>query len=396
MSHCLLIPVAASMLLLAALGCQSSSPRILAPATLMNDISVIPDGVVSRAITQENPTGEPGKGGMAKGGRKGAPCRGGIMQGNVVTLMDVDGCGVIRHIWLTMPDRDPLDLRNLIIRMYWDNNPVPSVEAPLGDFFGLAHGRTLHLDSTWLKVINGRGFNCYFPMPFRTHARITIEHDIPAKPEMGCIFYQIDYELHTSLPDNAGYFHAQFRRQNPTIPRQDYVLLDNVKGPGCFVGCVIGIRPLEPHWWGEGEMKFYFDGDTNYPTICGTGTEDYFCNAWGMDLFQTDYVGCTLMEAPGENNGGHEVISMYRQHVLDPVYFQREFKATIQQMGWFPQGLDERSGDDWCSVAYWYQMRPNGALPPLPDRKGRSEGIVAVIPEDETAQPKRNDNQPWQ
>jgi hypothetical protein len=362
----LLIPLAAC-----ASGC---APARVGVCALDTDLPVIPDGVVGRAITWENRTGEPGAGGKARGGRKGSPCIPKIANGETVTLMDVAGCGVIQHIWITIPDRSPEALRNMILRVYWDGSAVPSVEVPLGDFFGTAHGRTVEMQNAYTTMTLGRGFNCYFPMPFATHAKITVQNDMPDGRDMNAFFFQIDYELRDALPPNTGRFHAQFRRQNPTVERQDYVVLDNTEGPGLFLGCVIGVRALGPDWWGEGEMKFYMDGDADYPTICGTGTEDYFCAAWGMGLYQTPHHGCTLNLR--NNFFKHPLVSMYRFHARDPVYFRKSLKATIQQIGWRrPEGLFERS-DDWCSVAYWYQLRPNQHTPPLPDRQARTAGIL--------------------
>jgi D-arabinan exo alpha-(1,3)/(1,5)-arabinofuranosidase (non-reducing end) len=348
-------------------------------SSVTENLPIIPKGVSSRAISWENRNGLPGQGGMAAGklgvGRKGAPCMGKVKNGETATLMDVEGCGVIRHIWITLPGRDPIEYRNLILRMYWDNSETPSVEVPIGDFFGVSHGKAVHLDSALISNINGKGFNSWFAMPFRKHARITIQNDMPDGRDLSLIFFQIDYEMHESLPENVGLFHAQFRRQNPTTKKQDFILLDNIEGPGYFVGCVIGIRTLGEHWWGEGEIKFYIDEDTDFPTICGTGTEDYFGDAWGMDLYQTPYLGCTVLEQLPENAKGLELISMYRFHVLDPINFRKNLKATVQQIGWFPDGLGERI-DDWCSVAYWYQATPVKQMPTLPNKAERTAGIL--------------------
>ncbi|MFQ5807805.1 MAG: glycoside hydrolase family 172 protein [Phycisphaerae bacterium] len=353
-------------------GCTVVDLRLM---TLDSDLlPIIPDGVVSRAITWENRTGEPGAGGKARGGRKGSPCIPLIKNGETVTLMDIEGCGVIRHIWITIPDRSPEALRNMILRMYWDGCALPSVEAPVGDFFGMAHGRTAEMTTAYTTMTLGRGFNCFFPMPFATHAKITITNDMPDGREMRAFFFQIDYELRDRLPPSTGRFHAQFRRQNPTVEKRDYVVLDGVEGPGMFIGCVIGVRALSEDWWGEGEMKFYMDGDTDYPTICGTGTEDYFCAAWGMGLYQTPWHGCTLNLR--NDYFKHPLVSMYRLHAKDPVHFRQSFRATIQQIGWRrPDGLFERS-DDWCSLAYWYQLKPNRHVPPLPDRNARTADIL--------------------
>jgi hypothetical protein len=346
------------------------------PSALNTELPVIPDGVVGRAITWENRTGEVGAGGQAASnlgvGRKGSPCIPKVANGETATLMDIEGCGVIRHIWITIPDRSPQAMRNMILRMYWDNSPVPSVEVPLGDFFGVAHGQCRVLTTAYVTQVLGRGFNCYFPMPFAKHAKLTVTNDMPDGRDMGAFFYQIDYELREALPENTGRFHAQFRRQNPTVEKEDYVLLDNVEGPGMFIGCVIGVRSLGPHWWGEGEMKFYMDGDTDFPTICGTGTEDYFEAAWGMEEYQTPYAGCPMCMTSDDFK--YPLVSLYRWHEKDPVYFRKSLKATIQQIG-YHKGLFERS-DDWCSVAYWYQLEPVKQMPPLPDRAARMAELV--------------------
>lgn len=343
------------------------------------DLPLIPEDVVSRAITAENPAGEPGQGGKATRpglglGRKGAPCFKSVEQGQTVTLMDIEGCGVIRHIWITVSKRTPPTMRNLIIRMYWDNSEVPSVEVPLGDFFGTAHGRTVDLASAYVSTPMGKGFNCWFPMPFGKHAKITVENDTFDKKPLTHVFYQIDYELRPSLPANAGRFHAQFRRQNPTELKKDFVILDGAEGPGMYVGTVIGVRALSPHWWGEGEMKMFIDDDEEFPTICGTGSEDYFLAAYGMYEFQAPYHGCTLNLT--NEFFQNPLVSMYRWHVVDPIYFQKSLKATMQQIGYKPQSdLYERS-DDWCSTAFWYQIKPISKMPPLPDRTARIADII--------------------
>lgn len=372
-------------------GCQSSGgwPGVHC-ADIAADLPLIFENVVSRAITEENRTGAPGAAGMAVEpklgvGRKGSPRITDFQNGETATLMDVEGCGVIRHIWITIRDRSPEALRNMILRMYWDNSEVPSVEVPFGDFFGTAHGRAVELDSAYVSVPLGRGFNCFFPMPFEKRARITLQNDMPDNKAMRSVYYQIDYELRDGLPANAGRFHAQFRRQNPTVMKRDYVVLDGVEGPGMFVGCVIGVRPLSPRWWGEGEMKFYMDGDTDFPTICGTGTEDYFCAAWGMAEYQKPYFGCSL-HLKGPQSPPHGLTSMYRWHKKDPVCFRKSFRAEIQQIGWGDDGLYERS-DDWCSVAYWYQLKPATRMPPFPDRAARTAGILPPPTESGAANP---------
>jgi hypothetical protein len=386
MPRTILFPTVAAIVALTMLaGCGSmGGTAVDGTFARSQEVPLIPAGVVSRAITAENPKGEPGQGGQAAHdalgpSRKGSPCLHGIENGATATLMDVDGCGVIRHIWITVSERDPAGMRNMILRMYWDNSPTPSVEVPMGDFFGTAHGRTVNLASAYVSSPLGKGFNSWFAMPFHKHARITVQNDLPDGRKIGQFFFQIDYELRDSLPANTGLFHAQFRRQNPTVLKQDYVVLDGVEGPGMYFGTVIGVRALGPDWWGEGEMKFYIDGDKQYPTICGTGSEDYFLAAYGMYEFQTPYHGCTMNL---KNDFFKEVIvSMYRWHAPDPIYFNKSIKATIQQIGWSKNGLFERS-DDWCSTAFWYQQKPIAQMPPFPDRAARTADIIEPAKED--------------
>jgi len=347
------------------LGCEKPlgrrGARAAVPALWYGNPMALPmiAGARSRAITFENPRGEPGQGGKARGGRKGAPCYRHLDPGTRFTLMDVDGPGIIKHIWITIPPGNVDHMRNVIVRMWWDGEENPSVEVPFLDFFAQAHGIQRPLYSALVTATEGRGFNCYFPMPFE-HAKIEFENQSKSKVSM--VFYQIDYDLVDALPPDCGRFHAQWRRQNPTIKKQDYVILDNVERPGVYIGTMIGVHVHGPGWWGEGEFKFYLEGDDKYPTICGTGTEDYFCSAWGLGTYQYLYHGCTL------NKDGW--ISLYRWHVVDPIRFRKLKKVTVQQIGWGNEGLFERS-DDWCSTAYWYQLEPHTPFPPLPDREAR-------------------------
>lgn len=313
----------------------------------------------SRAITYENQKGEAGKGGMVGGGRKGAPCYRDFDADTKFVMMDIDGAGLIKHIWITIRPYNVDHMRNVIVRMWWDNEECPSVETPFLDFFGQAHGFQRPLYSSLVTATEGRGFNCYFPMPFEKHARIEFENQSDSK--VGALFYQIDYDLLDALPANYGRLHVQWRRQNPTIEKQDYVIVDDIAQPGVYIGTMLGVHTHGPNWWGEGEFKFYVDDDEEYPTICGTGTEDYYNSAWGLGTYQYLYHGCTL------NEDGW--ISLYRWHVVDPIRFRKLNKVTCQQIGW-GKGLYERS-DDWCSTAYWYQLEPHTPFPPLPDKKAR-------------------------
>ena len=261
----------------------------------------------SRAINAENPRGEKGRGGMAASnlgpGRKGSPCLRQIPAGATVTLGEIDGCGVIQHMWMTVRDQtseaDRYVLRDLVLRIYWDGEETPSVESPLGDFFCLGFGESYTVNSALVNVNPLRGMNCFFQMPFRRGARITLENQHPN--EISSFFYQIDYCLYDELPENIGYFHAQFRRERLTQLGRDYVILDGVKGRGQYIGTFMALSTLERYWWGEGEFKFYLDGDTDYPTICGTGEEDYFGGAWSFathdergDCVETPFNGLYL------------------------------------------------------------------------------------------------------
>ena len=243
----------------------------------------------SRAINAENPKGEKGKGGMASSdlgpSRKGSPCLRDILSGQTVTLAEIDGPGTINHIWITVDSKtteaDCFVLRDLVLRMYWDDEEEPSVESPLGDFFCCGFGRECNVNSMPIAVVPSRGLNCYFQMPFRKKAKITLENQ-HANP-IPAFFYQVDYCLHDEeLPEDIAYFHAQWRREKITQLQRDYVILDDVKGKGHYVGTYMALTTLERYWWGEGEIKFYIDGDIEYPTICGTGTEDYFGGSWSF------------------------------------------------------------------------------------------------------------------
>lgn len=273
------------------------------------------------------------------------------------TILDTDGPGVVRHIWLTT---DASFYRCLILRMYWDGEKQPSVEVPLGDFFCNGHPRRTKVLSIPINVNPNGGFNCYFPMPFRKHARMTLENIDPKRN--GGTYYSVDYTL-GPIPDDAVYFHAQFRRMNPVAKDQDYVIVDGIQGRGQYVGLYLAWRHEGIGWWGEGEFKAYIDGDGEFPTICGTGTEDYFGGAWGFDAtYSAPYLGYQHgEEAKAKGHNG-----MYRFHILDPIYFQKDLRLTIQTLG--ALGFDQyrHFQDDVASVAYWYQTEPHRQFPGLP------------------------------
>lgn len=270
--------------------------------------------------------------------------------------------------------------------MYWDGEETPSVECPLGDFFLNGFARGCSVNSLPVAVNPNRGMNCFLPMPFASHAKITLENqhagDIPG------FFYQVDAVLTDSIPENAARFHAQWRREKITQLKRDYVLLDNVRGRGHYIGTYLGISALERYWWGEGEMKFYIDGDGEFPSQCSTGTEDYFGGAWSFGG-QTDEQGhmlektyCTpFMGYPfysRDDNFHNDYFNrdcppmrgFYRWHMMDPVLFEKDLRVELQQIGVCELGLFERQ-DDVCSVSYWYQTEPHGAFPILPCARDR-------------------------
>lgn len=347
----------------------------------------------SRSINWENRTGEKGKGGMNCSelgpSRKGSPCIPLIGAGEYVILADINGPGIIQHIWITVTDqtsdRNRYILRDLVLRMYWDEEESPSVESPIGDFFCCGFGESYQVNSMPIVVNPTRGFNCYFPMPFAKKARITLENqcdeNIPA------FFYQIDYCLEEPQVENMGYFHALWRRQRITEKAKDYVILDRVKGKGQYVGTYLALTTLERYWYGEGEVKIYLDGDIEYPTICGTGMEDYFGGAWSYasqvegrtveNTFSTPFLGYPYYSNRDmviHNNYHMDDMmpqrSFYRWHIMDPILFDEDIRVTIQQIGVYHGGLFERQ-DDVASVAYWYQNEPHKKFEKLMERKER-------------------------
>jgi len=341
----------------------------------------------SCAINAENPDGRKGRGGMAAGAlgpsRKGSPCIPLLRQGETRELAHIQGPGIIRHIWFTVTDQTPAGryvLRDLVLRMYWDGEADPSVEVPLGDFFLNGFARGYPVNSQPIAVNPKRGMNCFFPMPFCAEARITIENQHGG--DIAGLFYQIDFTRLDAPPSGAGAFHAQWRRQRLTEPLNDYVIVDGIRGRGHYVGTFIALQTLERAWWGEGEMKFYLDGDEEYPSICSTGMEDYFGGAWsfgGKDAqnqtqeqtFSTPYMGYPFYARDDDyhNDFFHSecppMRALYRFHIPDPILFDRDLRATVQQIGADEHGLFERQ-DDVSSVAYWYQTEPHAPFPPLP------------------------------
>ncbi|HWA86241.1 MAG TPA: glycoside hydrolase family 172 protein [Opitutus sp.] len=361
-----------------------------------------PKGVEPRWASPENPRGEKGGGATTLDGRKGRPSVP-LKAGDSLVLAEASGTsGTIRRIWITIEKRSPQMLRSLRIDCYWDGAKKPAVSAPLGDFFGVGLGRMAAFQSALFSDPEGRSFNCFVPMPFRTGMKIVLANE--SSVDLAMVFYDVDYTVGDRHGDDALYFHAWFNRENPTQLRRDYTILPKVAGRGRFLGANIGViadRQYHGCWWGEGEVKVYLDGDTTNPTLCGTGSEDYTGSAWGLGTFAHAYAGCTIADAATQS------YAFYRFHVPDPIYFRSGARVTIQQIGcWDPKsipvfrdsgrtvpsisgggvnwndpklppyGLFERQ-DDVSSCAYFYLDRADDDLPPLPPVAERTRGLAA-------------------
>jgi hypothetical protein len=338
----------------------------------------------TRSISPENFNGEKGKGGMATTGTGAGPSRDlgqkwkvspsvVIKKHTTYTVAEIDGSGAIQHIWMTPTG----NWRYSILRFYWDDEATPSVEVPAGDFFCMGWGKFASVQSLAVVVNPGSGFNSYWPMPFRKKCKITMEN-IDDKDMV--LYYQVDYTL-TDVPKDAGYFHAQFRRVNPLPFKKDYVLVDSIRGKGQYVGTYMAYGSNKNGWWGEGEIKFFMDGDTEFPTINGTGTEDYFNGAYDFDSQHKNKDGVETSEYTefsGPYTGLPQVIrgdghyditqrfGLYRWHITDPIRFDKDLKVTIQALGWHHDGRYMPLQDDIASVVFWYQAEPHNPFPKLP------------------------------
>lgn len=333
----------------------------------------------TRSISPENFSGEKGKGGMATleegSAREAARDLGQgwkvnpfvvIQPGETFTMATIAGPGAIQHIWMTPTG----NRRFSIFRIYWDDEKEPSVEVPVGDFFANGWGGYAHVNSLAVTVNPGSAYNCYWTMPFRKKCRITMTN-IDQQPMR--LYYQIDYTL-TEVPDNAAYFHAQFRRVNPLPYKEVYTIIDGIKGRGHYVGTYLCWGVNNNGWWGEGEIKFYMDGDKDFPTICGTGTEDYFCGSYNFDVggqytaYSTAYAGLPQIIRPDGSYQAQQRFGLYRWHITDPIRFKKDLKITIQALGWRSGGRYLPLKDDIASVAFWYQAEPHAPYPELPDK----------------------------
>ncbi|HEX8747554.1 MAG TPA: glycoside hydrolase family 172 protein [Pyrinomonadaceae bacterium] len=358
----------------------------------------IPEGVETRWASPENPTGERGKGGQSMGGRKGSPTIA-IKAGQSAVLAEARGTsGMVRRMWMTIPDRSPQMLRGLRLDIYWDGAQRPAVSAPLGDFFGIGLGRMATFESALFSNPEGRSFNSVVPMPFRTGMRIVMTNE--SGRDLPELFYDINYTLGDRHPANMLYFHAHWRRENPTTIQRDYEILPRVEGEGRYLGTNIGVivdqNTYFNTWWGEGEIKIYLDGDKQFPTIVGTGTEDYIGTAWGQGQFANLYQGSPVADERAMR------WCFYRYHIVDPIYFRGDVRVTMQQIGYVADhsrgglvrtgrriyragpGLVEKDlkedgkferSDDWSSCAYFYLNRPENNLPALEGAEKRMAGL---------------------
>ncbi len=334
----------------------------------------------TRSISPENFTGEKGQGGMATEGTGANAARDlgvtwkispsiRIQPGECRELAHIEGSGAIQQIWMTPTGH----WRWSILRIYWDDAETPAVECPVGDFFACGWNKYAQVSSLAVCVNPGSAFNCYWEMPFRKRCRITMTN---IAPEPMTLYYQINYTL-TDVPEDSAYFHAQFRRANPLPYKQDYTILGGVRGQGQYVGTYMAWGVNNTGWWGEGEIKFFMDGDADYPTICGTGTEDYFCGSYNFDVgkenggyreFTTPYAGLPQVIRPDGLYASQQRFGMYRWHITDPIRFEQDLRVTIQALGWRNGGRYLPLQDDIASVAFWYQTLPTAPFPELPSK----------------------------
>lgn len=353
----------------------------------MGNLSKLSDAQ-TRSISPENFTGEKGRGGMAdpekhKGQRNVANSALQarelgigwkvnpyviIEPGETFTLAEIDGSGAIQHIWMTPTG----NWQYSILRFYWDDETEPSVEVPVGPFFGMAWNTYAPLNSIAMTVNPGSAFNSFWKMPFRKKCKITVENINPDEPMN--LYYQIDYTL-TEVDEDEAYFHAQYRRSNEDT-NSDHVIIDGIKGKGHYVGTFMGVGVNNNGWWGEGEIKFFMDGDKDFATIVGTGTEDYFLGSYNFENkqtrryeeYSTPFAGLHQVIRPDGLYNSQQRFGMYRWHVMDPIRFEKDLKVTIQDLGWRSNHRYLPQNSDIITVAYWYQREPHAPFPDLPER----------------------------
>jgi hypothetical protein len=283
--------------------------------------------VETRWSSFENPTADKGKGAMVNNGAKGHPCDQ-ISAGESVVLLNVGGPGIIKRMWFTIYDRSPEMLRSLTIQIYWDGCSKPAVSAPFGDFFCVGPGQDVSFQNDLFASPEGKSFNCFVPMPFNKSAKVVVQNE--SKNDLLMMFYDIDFIKVKKLDRESLYFHTYWHRDTLTALGKDFEILPRINGRGRFLGTYIMVKAnsaYEDHWWGEGEVKMYIDGDNKFPTLAGTGTEDYVGTGWGLEKFATSYSGCLIADRK------NRTWSFYRFHIPDPVFFKNDIKVTIQQIG---------------------------------------------------------------
>lgn len=307
-------------------------------------------GIESRWASYENPDGKKGFGGQARNGRKGAAWFT-LEDGEDAVLAHVEHMsGMIRRIWITINTRNEKTLRGTVIEMYWDGMDRPAVSAPIGDFFCHGIGRMSIVKNALFSSPEGRSFNCFIPMPFRNGMKVVVKNR--SGQQIKHFYYDIDYTLGDCFDENTMYFHCFFNRENPTTERKDFELLPHIKGRGRYLGVNLGIRcNTEKYfttWWGEGEVKVYLDGDEKYPTLCGTGVEDYVATAWGQDYYYDLYHGSQIYDKEKME------IACYRFHIPDPIYFHNDIRVTVQQIG----GID--TDDELNKAKFFFNQTTKG------------------------------------
>ncbi len=372
----------------------------------------MPEGAATRWISFENPTGAKGRGAMENKGGKGHPCDT-LHAGGSKILADIQGAGIINRIWITISNRSPAALRSIRIEMYWDGATKPAVAVPLGDFFGVGLGRRLPFQNVFFSDPEGRSFNCNIPMPFNKRARIVLINECTEKQ---ALFYDVNLTTVKRHTKEILYFHAYWSSNAGAALGQDFSVLPKVSGKGRYLGANFGIttdKSYSDTWVGEGEVKMYLDGDTQFPTLAGTGTEDYIGTAWGQGVFAHMYQGCPIADKEKRQ------YAFYRYHVPDPVYFQSDCHVIIQPMGGgttdqvrqllkdgarlkpvsvstekeivkllempappslesntFPNGwVNFYRVDDYSATAYFYLDKPENGLPALAPLKVRLSGL---------------------
>jgi Protein of unknown function (DUF2961) len=348
-------------------------------------------GAQSRSISPENFDGAKGGGARATQGT-GAAYAAHLGPGwktspsvdidgySTFELAAIDGPALITHIWLTTHRSK---WRSLILRAYWDSADGPAIEVPLGDFFAQGWCEFAQLSSLPIAANPHGGFNSYWPMPVPRHARLTLEN---RAPQTATVYYQISYEIDVDL-EGTGYLHSQFHRSNPLTEGNVHPILDRVHGTGKYVGTYLAWGVNRPGWWGEGEVKFYVDGDDEFPTLCGTGTEDYFGGAWNFDVpgqgyttYSTPFLGLHQVIRPDGLYRSQQRFGMYRWHLLDPIHFHAELRVDIQALGWTSGHRYQPLHDDIASTAVFYLDRPSAPRPPLPSADDLEVGGEPAAP----------------